>query len=160
MPSCAGAYVSGAAGSNACPAGSVRIETEAACRTAATAAGKTVLSGFVVAMPDNPRGCYFYTAANYAFFNSDPAGAGDSYYQLLCAASATTGAPPAAPIHTRGYTGAEQPRRGFRGMALYVGVRTRCPKGYACTGLARSASVRRSVVRCIHAVWALTRPAG
>ncbi len=37
--SCAGAYVSGAEGSNVCPAGSARIETEAACRTAVAAAG-------------------------------------------------------------------------------------------------------------------------
>ena len=39
VPSCAGAYVFGAAGSNECPSGSVRIVAEAACRTAATATG-------------------------------------------------------------------------------------------------------------------------
>ena len=86
----AGAYVSGAAGSNACPAGSVRIEAEAACRTAAAAAGKTF--GLVETDADYPRGCYYYTSFNYAFFNTDAVGAGRSTAQLLCAA-ATTGAP-------------------------------------------------------------------
>jgi hypothetical protein len=90
---CAGAYVSGAAGSNACPAGSVRIETEAACRTAAAAAGKTVGSPFVETLSTYPRGCYYITGTNEAFFNAHAVGAGYSL-QLLCAALvATTGAP-------------------------------------------------------------------
>ncbi len=58
--SCAGAYVSGAAGSNECPAGSTRIEAEAACRIAAAAAGKTVPSSFVETDPTYPRGCYLW----------------------------------------------------------------------------------------------------
>jgi hypothetical protein len=94
--SCAGAYVSGAAGSNECPAGSVRIETEAACRTAATAAGKTPSTStslpFVQTYPAYPRGCYFTTNSN-AWFNTHAVGAGNPYYQLLCAALAATGAP-------------------------------------------------------------------
>ncbi len=90
----AGAYVSGAAGSNECPAGSARIETEAACRTAAAAAewGKTVGSGFVETDPNYPRGCYF--TSNTAYFNTDAVGTGNSDAQLLCAAVSTTGAPP------------------------------------------------------------------
>ncbi len=94
MLSCAGAYLSGAAGSNACPAGSVRIETEAACRTAAAAAGKTPDPDyFVETDPDCPRGCY-YDTDSWAFFNPHPVGAGNSYYRLLCAAlAATAGAP-------------------------------------------------------------------
>jgi hypothetical protein len=91
--SCAGAYVYGAAGSNECPAGSVRIETEAACRTAAAAAGKTPGSSslpFVGTDSDAPRGCHYYTSTNEAFFNDDTVGAGYSL-QLLCAA-VTTGA--------------------------------------------------------------------
>jgi hypothetical protein len=92
--SCAGAFVWGAPGSNACPAGSVRIEAEAACRTAAAAAGKTVGSGFVGTYPDEPRGCYYFTGDNYAFFNAHAFGAGNSDAQLLCAAAVTTGAPP------------------------------------------------------------------
>jgi hypothetical protein len=94
--SCAGAYVSGAAGSNECPAGSARIETEAACRTAAAAAGKTVGSyPFVETYSNYPRGCYYDT--NNAYFNTHAVGAGWSGGQPLCAALATTGAPPHAP---------------------------------------------------------------
>jgi hypothetical protein len=90
--SCAGAYVSGAAGSNACPAGSVRIATEAACRTAAAAAGKTFVS--VETFSTTPRGCYYVTTSNYAWFNTHAVGAGMYGFQLLCAA-ATAGAPTA-----------------------------------------------------------------
>ena len=93
MVSCAGAYLSGAAGSNACPAGSVRIEAEAACRTAAAAAGKTVDLDFLETYATYPRGCY-YDTDSWAFFNPHPVGAGNSYYRLLCAAlAATAGAP-------------------------------------------------------------------
>ncbi len=89
---CAGAYVSGALGSNECPAGSVRIEAEAACRTAAAAAGKTILeSDFVWTESAYPRGCY-YTTNNNAWFNTHAVGAGSSIRQLLCAI-VTTGAP-------------------------------------------------------------------
>ncbi len=85
--------MSGAAGSNACPAGSVRIETEAACRAAAASAGKTPsTSGFVETTSTYPRGCY-YTSTSYAYFNTHAVGAGNSM-QLLCAALVTTGAPP------------------------------------------------------------------
>jgi hypothetical protein len=89
VPSCAGAYVSGAAGSNECPAGFVRIATEAACCTAAAAAGKTFTG--MDSFQSFPRGC-FYTSDNRAWFNTHAVGAGYSM-QLLCAA-ATTGAPP------------------------------------------------------------------
>jgi hypothetical protein len=94
--SCAGAYVSGAAGSNECPAGSVRIETEAACRAAAAAAGKTpALFTFVVTSSTSPRGCYYTTSTNTSYLNTHAVGAGTSSSQLLCAA-VTTGAPHAA----------------------------------------------------------------
>jgi hypothetical protein len=99
--------VSGAAGSNACPAGSVRIETEAACRTAAAAAGKTPSTStsfpFVLTDSREPRGCYYVTSTNEAYLNTHAVGAGCST-QLLCAA-ATAGAPP--PMRAaRVYTGA------------------------------------------------------
>jgi hypothetical protein len=90
---CAGAYVAGAAGSNECPAGSVRIETEAACRTAATAAGKTPSPTFMLSDSYAPRGCFYSIYTNYAFFNAHAVGAGNSAHQLLCAA--VTGAPTA-----------------------------------------------------------------
>jgi hypothetical protein len=92
LASCAGAYVFGSWGSNECPAGSVRIETEAACRAAATAAGKTPnLIGFVGTSSTSPRGCS-YASTNYAEFNPHAVGAGSSSKRLLCAA-VTTGAP-------------------------------------------------------------------
>ncbi len=84
--------MSGAAGSNECPAGSVRIETEAACRTAAAAAGKTVPSSFVETDPEYPRGCY--SSTNIAWFNAHAVGAGDSNARLLCAAATTGALPP------------------------------------------------------------------
>jgi hypothetical protein len=86
--SCAGAYVSGAAGSNACPAGSARIQTEAACRTAAAAAGETFR--YAETNANYPRGCYSTTGSNVLVFNDHAVGAGDPYAQPLCA---TTGAP-------------------------------------------------------------------
>ncbi len=89
--SCAGAYVAGAVGSNECSAGSVRIETEAACRNAAAAAGKDFYA--VGTLGGEPRGCYYSTSYNSAFFNPHAVGDGDSRYQLLCAAALTTGAP-------------------------------------------------------------------
>ncbi len=91
--SCAGAYVSGAVGSNECPAGSVRIVTEAACRNAAAAAGKTL--NLVVTSPNDPRGCAFSTQlVTLAYFNADAVGAGNPSAQLLCAVGASAGAPP------------------------------------------------------------------
>ena len=94
MPSCAGAYVSGAAGSNECPAGSVRIVAEDACRTAVAAAGKTTGTPFVVSVSAEPGGCNFFTRSNIAYFNADPVGAGNPNAQLLCSAGADAGAPP------------------------------------------------------------------
>jgi hypothetical protein len=91
LPSCAGAYVSGAAGSNECPAGYGRIETEAACRTAAAAVGMTVPSErFVEASAYFPRGCYYHGGIGY--LNDHAVGAGRVDAQLLCAAG-TSGAP-------------------------------------------------------------------
>ncbi len=108
MPSCAGAYVSGAAGSNACPAGSVRIEAAEACRTAVTAAGKTLplYLPFVVTVTYSPRGCYYETSSNNANFNTHAVGAGSTSYQLLCA-TMTTGAPPHCTDAREGNSGAQ-----------------------------------------------------
>ncbi len=94
--SCAGAFLSGDLGSNACPAGSVRIQAEAACRTAAAAAGRTFF--WVETSKWTPRGCYFTnnvyaTGRGDAFFNAHAAGGGWPGTQLLCAALTTAGAP-------------------------------------------------------------------
>jgi hypothetical protein len=105
--SCAGAYVSGADGSNECPAGSVRIETEAACRTAVTGLGKAPGSSsndFVQSLPSYPRGCYYDRRDRFAYFNPHAAGAGIFGFQLLCA-SVTTGAPPPHAADARAFTG-------------------------------------------------------
>ncbi len=150
MPSCAGAYVFGDEGSNECPAGSVRIETEAACRTAATAAGKTPSSYFVETDPDYPRGCYAST--NYAYFNIDAVGAGQFSSRLLCAAlAATTGAPSRALHGSVGLTGVRLCRivrdstsgtHGAFGTALCIG------RPWGAHGIRRgSRAARRSVVR-------------
>jgi hypothetical protein len=112
--SCAGAYVSGAAGSNACPAGSVRIVTEAACRTAVTAAGKNpghgniggdMVSSFLENIASVPRGCYTMRTNNDAFFNTHAVGAGSSSSQLLCAASGAPPRPMRAPVCTSACSG-------------------------------------------------------
>ncbi len=84
--------MSGADGSNACPASSARIETEAACRTAVAAAGKPAGPNFVQTAADYPRGCYYDSWYGYAHLNAHAVGAGVSYSQLLCAALATAGA--------------------------------------------------------------------
>ncbi len=108
--SCAGFYVSGADGSNACPAGSVRIETEAACRTAVTATGKTAMSSFVETVSTFPRGCYYLTSNN-AWLNTHAVGAGMPTAQLLCAALASTAG---APLTRRRRTDARSACTGAR----------------------------------------------
>ncbi len=112
----------GAAGSNECPAGSVRIEAEAACRTAVAAAGMTANLDFVETDSDYPRGCYYYYvevqtvsaavgSSNGPYFNTQAVGAGNADTRLLCAAD-TVGAPPphAADARTGVYTGARMCR--------------------------------------------------
>ena len=87
--SSAGAYVSGAAGSNECPAGSVRIETQAACSAAATAVGRSF--NLVVTSSSDPRGCAYSTMSlitNRAYFNADAVGTGEPGLQLLCSGAA------------------------------------------------------------------------
>ena len=84
--------MSGAAGTNECPRGFVRIETEEACRSAVEAAGKTASSSFVGTWTIWPGGCFYTNHNNIAFFNTEAVGASASNAQLLCAA-VTTGAP-------------------------------------------------------------------
>jgi len=102
-----GAYVYGASGSNECPAGSARIETEAACRTAAAAAaaGKTFWS--TNSPSYYPRGCiYSIKQPDVAVFNTAAVGAGHSDAQLLCAVSVTTGSGAGTPTSNGTSTGA------------------------------------------------------
>jgi hypothetical protein len=135
VPSCAGAYVSGADGSNECPAGSVRIEAEAACRTAAASAGKPFAA--VGTYATYPRGCYIWTTNNKAYFNPHAVGAGEASSQLLCALATTTGAPPRAP---RGSTG---PAGVWR---VWDGTMYRVLTGYSRGTLRGSRAAQQSVV--------------
>ncbi len=111
--------MSGAAGSNACPAGSVRIEAEAACRAAAAAAGKSAASTIVLTYAFYPRGCY-YDNNNNAYFNAHAVGAGHWAYRLLCAA-VTTGA--LSPRHRFGRARARMRDccDGMGGRGMHVG---------------------------------------
>jgi hypothetical protein len=101
----AGAYIYGAAGNNSCPGGFARIETEAKCRAAATAAGKPVGSPFINSDSIYSRGCYLDTwcsnrdadgciwYSSSVFFNPhpNPVGASDPFRKLLCAAVELSG---------------------------------------------------------------------
>jgi hypothetical protein len=85
------------AGTNECPAGFLRIETEAACNKAYTVLGSSRAIS-VETEPTAPRGCYVYTVGSQTvFFNNDPLGAGEEDSQLICKAAPTTGAPRRVP---------------------------------------------------------------
>ena len=101
---CVGAYLYGNLGSNRCPPNSVKILTEAACRIATAAAGKSINEHtFVETVPYNPSGCNWGGAYGMSF-NTHAVGAGDSSRKPLCAAtrcpdctSAPTGMPARVP---------------------------------------------------------------
>jgi hypothetical protein len=91
--------VFGTAGSNDCPAGSVRIIDETACRNAAVAAGKTAALGFVETNSIYPKGCYYDSITDAAALNNHATGASNPRTLLLCCdgcTAAPTGAPPLA----------------------------------------------------------------
>ncbi len=94
--SCAGAYVSGAEGSNECPAGSVQIETEAACRNAVAATGMTFRA--MVTESSLPPGCFYLISMDDVWFNANAAGYSGTRFRLLCAATTTSGAPLPLPM--------------------------------------------------------------
>ncbi len=105
--------MAGAAGSNECPAGSARIVTADACRTAVAATGKNFNNGVVTSSSD-PRGCMFSTQlVTLAYFNADAVGKGNAYAQLLCAAAASAGAPAQRRLSASAYpvSTLEYPRR-------------------------------------------------
>ena len=53
------------------------------CAIAAAAEGKTEGSPFVLTTSYDPRGCFYATSNNYAYFNPHTVGAGMSDFQLL-----------------------------------------------------------------------------
>jgi hypothetical protein len=150
--SCAGAYVSGAAGSNECPAGSVRIETGAACRAAAAAAGKTPSETFAGHYPTFPRGCFYYSSSDTAFFNTHEDGDGDYDFQLLCAAVVTTGARPPHPCARACALGACRGIACVRACRIRTCVRSCMLCAWGGVAAARWASALGALIRAARAV--------
>ncbi len=77
-------YITGAAGSNACPTGSTRIDDPTACQNAAVAVAATFS---LVESADRPKGCYSQSFATgiYVFLNKHATGKGAAGYTPLCA---------------------------------------------------------------------------
>jgi hypothetical protein len=86
---CAAGYAWGEDGSNQCPTSYYAINIEAACETAATAAGKFYISSETD--PSTPSGCYFYPGIGGFFLNADEVGAGVPGAQLLCSGTPLRG---------------------------------------------------------------------
>ena len=88
-PFCAG-FVDGADNTNACPSGSSKIVSEAACASAAAAVGRTYSGSLTDAI--RPSGCYTATGVTTSsvFFNADPTGAANAITRPLCAGAAAT----------------------------------------------------------------------
>jgi hypothetical protein len=93
--SCAAGYAWGEDGSNQCPTSYYAIVNEAACETAATAAGKAYVRSETD--PSYPSGCYLYQDGGGFFFNADVVGAGVLGVQLLCSGAARLARPAEAP---------------------------------------------------------------
>ena len=83
---CAAGYAWGEDGSNQCPASYYAIVNEAACETAATAAGEAYFGSWTV--PSLPIGCFFFQRYGGFYFNADAVGAGVRGAQLLCSGAA------------------------------------------------------------------------
>jgi hypothetical protein len=84
---CAAGYAWGEDGSNRCPASYYAIDTEAACESAAAAAGKAYRGSVTDCF--SPRGCYFTPGdINALTFNADAVGTGEPGLQLLCSGAA------------------------------------------------------------------------
>ena len=90
----AGKYTWGAAGKNACPDGTARIDDLTACQAAAAAAGK---NGAIRENSDLfPKGCYSSTTSPNVYFNAHVTGATtqiDADILLLCAGTGATRPP-------------------------------------------------------------------
>ncbi len=84
---CAGSFVWGINGSNACPAGSSVITDAAQCQAAAAAAGLRWDRSYD-GLTTFPRGCFLDTDGTVAL-NTDATGAEKSGSQPLCAVPAT-----------------------------------------------------------------------
>ncbi len=78
----------GAFKSNGCPVGYTRIESEAACVSAAASVGKTWK--YRESKSDRPKGCFFCDNIFHlgVYFNTHSTGSGDGSSQPLCAGGA------------------------------------------------------------------------
>jgi hypothetical protein len=81
-------YITGAAGSNACPTGSTRIDDPTACKNAAVAMGVT-WDLPVKATDNRPKGCYL-SSTQAVSFNTHATGRGAGGYTPLCAGAPTS----------------------------------------------------------------------
>ncbi len=101
--SCAAGYAWGEDGSNQCPKSYYAIVNEAACETAAAAAGKAYRG--IETVPYLPSGCYIYQQEGGGFYlNADAVGAGVPGAQLLCSGAAHLARPAEAPLVLLGYS--------------------------------------------------------
>jgi hypothetical protein len=83
---CAADYAWGEDGSNRCPTSYYTIVNEAACETAATAAGEGYFG--IRTDPSFPSGCYLHQRIGGFVFNADAVGTGVRGTQLLCSGAA------------------------------------------------------------------------
>ena len=88
---CAAGYAWGEDGSNQCPTSYYAIINEAACETAARAAGKDYRGRETD--PSYPSGCFFGQRYDGFYFNADAVGAGVRGAQLLCSGAARLARP-------------------------------------------------------------------
>jgi hypothetical protein len=86
--SCFAAFKLGSPSSTTCPASYARLDTAAACKSAADAA--TGAFGGNVALSYYPYGCYWHTVTGSVYYNTNAAGAANFYAQPLCAGAALT----------------------------------------------------------------------
>ncbi len=124
----------------------MRIETDAACRSAASAAGKTAApsGNFLNLNPVYPRGCYYVIITNFAFLNIDPVDGSDpgctSFFRqqcprLLCAA-VTTGTHARHTLSRVHACGRELVQSGAWSRHWAYSVRVCCVRTRACACMA------------------------
>ena len=77
-----GAVVFGNVGSNLCPDGYMRIETESTCQSAAAVERIAYMDKLV--SPFFPKGCFVDRQNNRVYFNTHASGAGEPDSRLLC----------------------------------------------------------------------------
>ena len=63
----------------------VTITSAAACQSAAAAAGIPTPYGGTITAPYLPGGCYWLTASDTFYYNSDTTGSGNDLARLVCA---------------------------------------------------------------------------